>query len=174
MSLIKFVDNFNLYNLHSKPRYHVWKAFSISKNTATVDMLLLKFKVTLSVSLIHCSVVLWRARKPNWLALSRSLISVCLWTMFSMTFSKSLPIMDKRLIGRKFWVFISHSCQSQSHITTDDQSVSASWFRALSGAHDQMLITVWQLLFCRYRAPPLMRGGSVICLSHLNCFSSVQ
>jgi hypothetical protein len=48
--------------------------------------------------------------------------------------------------------------QSQSHITTDDQSVSASWFRVPSGAHDQMLITVWQLLFCRYRAPPLTRG----------------
>jgi hypothetical protein len=49
--------------------------------------------------------------------------------------------------------------QSQSHITTDDQSVSVSWFRAPSGAHDQILITVWQLLFFfRYRAPPLMRG----------------
>jgi hypothetical protein len=45
--------------------------------------------------------------------------------------------------------------QSQSHITTDDQSDSESWFRAPSGAHDQMLITVWQLLFCRYRAPLL-------------------
>jgi hypothetical protein len=32
------------------------------------------------------------------------------------------------------------SAQSQSHITTDDQSVSESWFRAPSGAHDQMLI----------------------------------
>jgi hypothetical protein len=32
--------------------------------------------------------------------------------------------------------------ESQSHITTDDQSVSESWFRAPSGAHDQMLITV--------------------------------
>jgi hypothetical protein len=47
---------------------------------------------------------------------------------------------------------------SQSHITTDDLSVSASWFRAPSGAHDQMLITVWQLLFCRYWAPSLTRG----------------
>jgi hypothetical protein len=48
--------------------------------------------------------------------------------------------------------------QSQSHITTDDQSVSASWFWAPSGAHDQMLSTVWQLLFCPYWAAPLMRG----------------
>jgi hypothetical protein len=36
----------------------------------------------------------------------------------------------------------SLNSQSQSHITTDDQLVSASWFRAPSGAHDQMLITV--------------------------------
>jgi hypothetical protein len=43
---------------------------------------------------------------------------------------------------------------SQSHITTDDQSVSVSWFRVPSGAHDQMLIIVWQLLFFRYRTPP--------------------
>jgi hypothetical protein len=43
------------------------------------------------------------------------------------------------------------SSQSQCHITTDDQSVSESWFRAPfgahdqrapSGAHDHMLITV--------------------------------
>jgi hypothetical protein len=32
--------------------------------------------------------------------------------------------------------------QSQSYITTDNQSVRASWFRASFGAHDQMLITV--------------------------------
>jgi hypothetical protein len=32
--------------------------------------------------------------------------------------------------------------QSQSHITNDDLSVSVSWFRAPSWAHDQILITV--------------------------------
>jgi hypothetical protein len=32
--------------------------------------------------------------------------------------------------------------ESQSHITTDDLSVSASWFRAPSWAHDQILINV--------------------------------
>jgi hypothetical protein len=37
---------------------------------------------------------------------------------------------------------VKATSQSQSHITTDDQSVSASWFRALSGAHDHMFITV--------------------------------
>jgi hypothetical protein len=45
-----------------------------------------------------------------------------------------------------------------SHVTTDGQSVSPSWCRAPFGAHDQILITVWQLLFCRCRAPPLTRG----------------
>jgi hypothetical protein len=30
--------------------------------------------------------------------------------------------------------------QSQSHITTDGQSVSKSWYRAPSGAHDQIFI----------------------------------
>jgi hypothetical protein len=43
---------------------------------------------------------------------------------------------------------------SQSNFTTDDQSVSPSWCRAPSGARDQVLITVWHLLFCRCRAPP--------------------
>jgi hypothetical protein len=43
----------------------LYQAFSISKNTAFVHTLLLNFKVTWSVSLIHWSVVLWRARKPN-------------------------------------------------------------------------------------------------------------
>jgi hypothetical protein len=32
--------------------------------------------------------------------------------------------------------------QSQSSVTTDGQSVSPSWCRAPSGAHDQMLRTV--------------------------------
>jgi hypothetical protein len=33
-------------------------------------------------------------------------------------------------------------------IATDGQSVSLSWCRAPSGAHDQILITVWQLRSC--------------------------
>jgi hypothetical protein len=59
MSLIKLVGNSSSDNLYSKPGCHVVsKAFSISKNTAAVDILLLKLSVTWSVSLIHCSVVL--------------------------------------------------------------------------------------------------------------------
>jgi hypothetical protein len=38
--------------------------------------------------------------------------------------------------------------QSQGHIATDGQSVCLSWCRAPSGAHDQILVTVWQLLSC--------------------------
>jgi hypothetical protein len=45
-----------------------------------------------------------------------------------------------------------------AHVMTDGQSVSPSWCRAPSGAHDQILNTVRQLLLCRYRAPPLTRG----------------
>jgi hypothetical protein len=50
-----------------------------------------------------------------------------------------------------YWLKTELSSQSQSHFTTDGQSVSPSWFRAPSGAHDQILITVWHLLFCRCR-----------------------
>jgi hypothetical protein len=54
MSLIKLTEKSNFDTLYSKPVCHVVsKAFSISKNTAAVDMLL-KLRVTWSVSLIHC------------------------------------------------------------------------------------------------------------------------
>jgi hypothetical protein len=50
--------------------------------------------------------------------------------------------------------FVIVIIESQSHITTDDQSVSASWFRAPSGDHDQMLITVWLFLFLSMSGAP--------------------
>jgi hypothetical protein len=38
-------------------------------------------------------------------------------------------------------------------------TVSLSWCQAPSGAHNQLLITIWLLLFIfQYRAPPLTRG----------------
>jgi hypothetical protein len=40
---------------------------------------------------------------------------------------------------------LSRLSQSQSHIATDGQSVSKSWYRAPSGAHDQIFISAWQL-----------------------------
>jgi hypothetical protein len=75
----------------------------MSKNTAAVDILLFKLRVRRSVSLIHCSVVLWRAQKPNWLALSKPHHSICFWRIFRITFPNSLPVVDRRLIGRQFW-----------------------------------------------------------------------
>jgi hypothetical protein len=59
MNFMKLVENSNLDNLYSKPECHVVsKAFSMFKNTMVADVLLLKLRVTWSVSLIHCSVML--------------------------------------------------------------------------------------------------------------------
>jgi hypothetical protein len=79
------------------------EGWTISKNTASVDILLLKFTVTWSYCLIHWSAVLWSARKPNWLAFSKFLFIVCFWTVLKIGFSNSLPVVDKRLVGRKLW-----------------------------------------------------------------------
>jgi hypothetical protein len=98
---MRLLENSKSSNLYSRPECHVVsKAFPISKNTAGVDVLLLKFRFTWSVSLIHWSVVLWSARKPNWLAHIKFLSSVCFWIVL---FSNSMPVVDTRLIGRKFW-----------------------------------------------------------------------
>jgi hypothetical protein len=56
------------------------------------------------------------------------------------------------------WVLKS----SQSHIATDGQSISKSWCRSPSGAHDQIFITVWQLRSCFCGTPSLTRGW--VCL----------
>jgi hypothetical protein len=53
-------------------------------------------------------------------------------------------------------------CRSRSHIATDGQSVSKSWCRAPSGAHDQVYISIWQLRSCFCGAPSLTRGW--VCL----------
>jgi hypothetical protein len=69
MSFIKFVEKYNFDSMYSKPERHVVsKAYSISKNTAAVDKLLLKLKSRV-VSKPHT--LNWRARKPNSLAFSR-------------------------------------------------------------------------------------------------------
>jgi hypothetical protein len=48
-------------------------------------------------------------------------------------------------------------CQSQSHVTSDGQSVSMSWCQVHSGTCDQILFSVWNLLCCLCGAPSLMR-----------------
>jgi hypothetical protein len=55
--------------------------------------------------------------------------------------------------------------QSQSHIATDGQSMSKSWCRAPSVAHDQIFITLWQLRSCFCGAPSLTRGR--VCLLYM-------
>jgi hypothetical protein len=73
-----------------------------------------------------------------------------------------LPIM------RLLYVLRAKS-QSQSSVTTDGQSVGPSWCRAPSGAHDQMLRTVRQLLFCPSGALSDERSG----LSFVIAFGSL-
>ena len=54
ISLTMLTEKCNLSNVYRKPGCQVVsKAFSISKNSAAVESLLLKFKVTWSVSLMH-------------------------------------------------------------------------------------------------------------------------
>jgi hypothetical protein len=48
---------------------------------------------------------------------------------------------------------------------TVGQSVSRSWSRAPSGAHDQIFNTLWQLRSCIYGAPCLTRGR--VCLLYI-------
>jgi hypothetical protein len=55
--------------------------------------------------------------------------------------------------------------QSQSHVATDGQSVSKSWCRAPSGAHDLIIITVWLLRSSFCGAPTLTRGR--VCLLYM-------
>jgi hypothetical protein len=66
VSLMRLVEKINSYNLLSRPMCHVLsKAFSISKDTVAVDILLLKFRSIWSSSLIQWSVILWCARMPS-------------------------------------------------------------------------------------------------------------
>jgi hypothetical protein len=55
--------------------------------------------------------------------------------------------------------------KSQSQIATDGQSVSKSWCRVPSAAHDQIFITLWQLRSCFGGAPSLTRGR--VCLLYM-------
>jgi hypothetical protein len=64
---------------------------------------LLKFRVLWSTSLIHWTIVPWCVQKPNWLAFSKFLFSACFWIVLKNSFSNSLPVVDKKLVGHKFW-----------------------------------------------------------------------
>jgi hypothetical protein len=55
--------------------------------------------------------------------------------------------------------------ESQSHIATDGQSVSKSWSRAPSGAHNQIFSTVRHLRSCFCGMSCLKRGRFCFCIS---------
>jgi hypothetical protein len=59
-------------------------------------------------------------------------------------------------------------CQSQSYFTTDDQSVSKSWFQGPCGSHDRIFISVdiYEYCFIDCVRPLWREVGSVICHSH--------
>jgi hypothetical protein len=126
--------------------------------------------------------------KSMWLFIVRTVIilfrcvylcDLCLhFINFFLTSPKVCTLIKNVLFYLQLSVVTNLSCvhicvYSQSHVTTDDQSISPSWCRGPSGSHDRILISVWHLLFCRCRAPLWREVGSVICISHLNCFSSV-
>jgi hypothetical protein len=60
--------------------------------------------------------------------------------------------------------------QSQSHVTTDNQSVSMSWCQVHSGTRHKILYSVWKLMCCLCGAPSLTRGR--VCLLSVT-FNSV-
>jgi hypothetical protein len=70
--------------------------------------------------------------------------------------------------GLFYWLSLS-----LSHIATDGQSVCLSWCRAPSGAHHQILVTVWQLQFCPWGAPSLTRGGVCLLLESVSSNKSI-
>jgi hypothetical protein len=67
---------------------------------------------------------------------------------------------------------LPHGCnslssdQGESYVTTDTEPASLVSVSSLSGAHDQIFVTVSQLWFCWCRVPSLVRGWSVI----YNCY----
>jgi hypothetical protein len=81
--LIKFVENFNLCNLHNKTGCHVVPKVVKYPRIPQLHVLL-KSTVMRSVSLIHCNVLLCRA---------------CDFGPFLIYFSKRLPV----LFRRQFW-----------------------------------------------------------------------
>jgi hypothetical protein len=96
---------------------------------------------TLQLTTTESLLFLWRSRLQ---LLQPTLVAFLAITHYLITTCWNCTILLSQSQSQSYF-----TTQSQSHITTDDQSVSASWFRAPSGAHDRMLITVWQLLFCR-------------------------
>jgi hypothetical protein len=91
--------------------------------------------------------------------------SLIVWTVVSLTTAKFKPLVFPMSGFALFYtanmfilVILYDFCLSKSKSHCDWRSVSQSWFRASSRAHDQIFITVWQLRSCFCGAPPLTRG----------------
>jgi hypothetical protein len=67
------------------------------------DILLLKFKVTWSISLMYWCIMLWHAQMPNWYTFSMLFSSMCLWTIFRITLSNTC-VVERRFTGHNIWV----------------------------------------------------------------------
>jgi hypothetical protein len=136
------------------PSASLWNSWPTRTVSAKIKDVLFHWKISVFILMwiLICLLQYWKGIQTDFVMIKTSWSISCVSWLKITDVSGTIPVPIIRVrcdIGQS---------QSQSHFTTDDQSVSASWFRALSGAHDQMLITVWQLLFCRYRAPLLTRG----------------
>jgi hypothetical protein len=80
------------------------------------------------------------------------------WISFSLSLSLSLNSPHLQLLN------CPESSQAKVKVTLR-LSMSESWCRALSGAHDQIFITLWQLRSCFSGASSLTRGR--VCLLYM-------
>jgi hypothetical protein len=105
-------------NVYSRSGYQVAsKASSVSTYIAAVDILLLQFRVTWFISLLHWSAVPGSTWKPNWLAFNTPPPPMCL-ELFCRTSSwNSLPILGKGPIGANF-VDILGPCWTSADLCT--------------------------------------------------------
>jgi hypothetical protein len=78
-----------------------------------------------------------------------SVVYICCW-----------PSPTQSLSGPILW-----DSWSYFTVSTDGQSISKSWCRAPSAAHDQIFITLWQLRSCFCGAPSLTR--ECVCLLYM-------
>jgi hypothetical protein len=95
-----------------------------------------------------------------------------IWSRFIWIFTVITTVITN--LQLHFWLFWTSSVptssslslvsqgqgQGQGYIATDGRSISKSWCRAPSGAHDQIFIIVWQLRYFVYAAGPRQRSLS--------------
>jgi hypothetical protein len=74
--------------------------------------------------------------------------SHCLVTVLNSGESSALMLMPLQVGDRLKTNLLREGSLSQSYVTTDDQLISVSWHQTLSGARDEISVTVRQLLVC--------------------------